>query len=111
MSAPRQSNCDGAGARRGGEVIDWRWVRSCPLLPSKLEAEMRRTRWAPALMVAALLIGACQPTAPTGGGKPAKLTIAAAQGNDDAALKVVAPLHDQQAGIKNEIAQHPDDQP
>ena len=71
---------------------------------------MRRTRWAPALMVAALLIGACQPTAPTGGEKPAKLTIAAVQGNEDAALKAVAPLYEQKAGIKIEIVEFPYDQ-
>jgi multiple sugar transport system substrate-binding protein len=71
---------------------------------------MRGIRWAPVLVVAALLIGACQPAAPGGGQKPAKLTIAAVQGNEDAALKAVAPLYEQKTGIKIEIVEFPYDQ-
>src|SRR5207247_9363455 len=73
----------------------------------QLEAHMRRAQWAPALVVAALLISACQPSSTGGGGaqKPAKLTIAAVQGNEDAALKAVAPLYEQKTGIKIEIVE------
>ncbi len=70
---------------------------------------MRRIKWAPALVIAALLVGACQPGT-TGGQKPAKLTIAAVQGNEDAALKAVAPLYEQKTGIKIEIVEFPYDQ-
>jgi len=69
---------------------------------------MRRIKWA-ALVIAALLIGACQ-QAPGSGQKPAKLTIAAVQGNEDAALKAVAPLYEQKTGIKIEIVEFPYDQ-
>jgi len=73
---------------------------------------MRRAQWAPALVVAALVISACQPSTTGGGGaqKPAKLTIAAVQGNEDAALKAVAPLYEQKTGIKIEIVEFPYDQ-
>src|SRR5947199_797855 len=71
---------------------------------------MNRTRWAPVVVVAALLIGACQPATTGGGQKPAKLTIAAVQGNEDAALKAVAPLYEQKTGIKIEIVEFPYDQ-
>src|SRR2546428_12978612 len=74
-----------------------------------MESDMRRIRWAPVLVIAALLIGACQ-QAPGGGQKPAKLTIAAGQGNEDAALKAVAPLYEQKTGIKIEIVEFPYDQ-
>jgi len=74
-----------------------------------MEANMRRIKWAPALVIAALLIGACQ-QGTTGGQKPAKLTIAAVQGNEDAALKAVAPLYEQKTGIKIEIVEFPYDQ-
>jgi len=70
---------------------------------------MRRIKWAPALVIAALLVGACQPGT-TGGQKPTKLTIAAVQGNEDAALKAVAPLYEQKTGIKIEIVEFPYDQ-
>jgi len=70
---------------------------------------MRRIKWAPALVITALLIGACQ-QGTTGGQKPAKLTIAAVQGNEDAALKAVAPLYEQKTGIKIEIVEFPYDQ-
>src|SRR5438477_5697224 len=76
-----------------------------------MEIDMRRIRWAPALVIATLLIGACQPAATPGGAqKPAKLTIAAVQGNEDAALKAVAPLYEQKTGIKIEIVEFPYDQ-
>jgi len=73
-----------------------------------LEGDRRRIKWA-ALVIAALLIGACQ-QAPGSGQKPAKLTIAAVQGNEDAALKAVAPLYEQKTGIKIEIVEFPYDQ-
>jgi multiple sugar transport system substrate-binding protein len=74
------------------------------------EADMSRIKWAPALVIAALLIGACQPATTGGGQKPTKLTIAAVQGNEDAALKAVAPLYEKKTGIKIEIVEFPYDQ-
>src|SRR5438876_12353519 len=71
---------------------------------------MNITRWAPVVVVAALLIGACQPATTGGGQKPGKLTIAAVQGNEDAALKAVAPLCEQKTGIKIEIVEFRYDQ-
>ncbi len=73
---------------------------------------MRGSHWARALAVLALIVAACGPAAPGGGGaqKPAKLTIAAVQGNEDAALKAVAPLYEQKTGIKVEIVEFPYDQ-
>src|SRR6267378_4447605 len=75
-----------------------------------MEEDMRTMKWAPALVIAALLIGACQPATTGGGQKPTKLTIAAVQGNEDAALKAVAPLYEQKTGIKIEIVEFPYDQ-
>jgi multiple sugar transport system substrate-binding protein len=78
--------------------------------PSRNGGNMSRIKWAPALVIAALLIGACQPATTGGGQKPTKLTIAAVQGNEDAALKAVAPLYEQKTGIKIEIVEFPYDQ-
>src|SRR4030081_1907839 len=70
---------------------------------------MKEMRWAPAMLVVALIAGAGK-AIPAGGQKPAKLTIAAVQGNEDAALKAVAPLYEQKTGIKIEIVEFPYDQ-
>jgi multiple sugar transport system substrate-binding protein len=71
---------------------------------------MRKPRWVLAVAVLGLIVAACQPAAPGGGQKPAKLTIAAVQGNEDAALKAVSPLYEQRTGIKIEIVEFPYDQ-
>jgi len=69
---------------------------------------MKRSRLALALAVIALVASACQLL--PGGQKPAQLTIAAVQGNEDAALKAVAPLYEQKTGIKISIVEFPYDQ-
>jgi multiple sugar transport system substrate-binding protein len=73
---------------------------------------MNRPRWLVGLAVVAILAAACQQgggTA-TGAAKPAKLTIAAVQGNEDIGLKAVAPMYERETGIKLEIVESPYDQ-
>ena len=71
------------------------------------------TTWTKTLALAMLglvVIASCQAAAPGGGNKPAQLTIAAVQGNEDAALKAVAPLYEQKTGIKIQVVEFPYDQ-
>lgn len=61
--------------------------------------------------VAVLAIVACQGSTTTNQpSKPSKITIAAVQGNEDAALKAIAPLYQQKTGIQVEIVEFPYDQ-
>lgn len=52
-----------------------------------------------------IALGACQGT--TTGGKPAKLTIAALQGDESLGLKAIAPEYEKKTGIKIEIVDSP----
>jgi multiple sugar transport system substrate-binding protein len=64
-----------------------------------------------AATVAALALAGCgggSPETPTS--KPSKITIAAVQGNEDAALKAIAPQYQQEKGIQVEIVEFPYDQ-
>lgn len=65
-----------------------------------------------AVAVAALVLAGCGGSEKKGGGasKPSKITIAAVQGNEDAALKAIAPLYQQQKGVQVEIVEFPYDQ-
>jgi multiple sugar transport system substrate-binding protein len=74
---------------------------------------MKRTRWLAALTMLAIVASACQQgggTGATGAAKPAKLVIAAVQGNEDIGLKAVAPMYERETGIKLEIVESPYDQ-
>src|SRR5437773_11110600 len=96
MGAPGRSNADRLPERRR-EVIDGDAFGLARHSHRELEADVKRTLWVPLLVVVGLIVTACQPASTPGGGaqKPAKLTIAAVQGNEDAALKAVAPLYEQ----------------
>src|SRR5262245_56188249 len=64
------------------------------------------------IAVGALVLAGCGGGDDSGGtgGTPAKITIAAVQGNEDAALKAIAPLYQQQKGVQVEIVEFPYDQ-
>jgi multiple sugar transport system substrate-binding protein len=61
-------------------------------------------------ILAVLVVTGCGLLPGGGGQKPTQLVIAAVQGNEDAALKAVAPLYEQQKGIKIQISEFPYDQ-
>jgi len=64
-----------------------------------------------AITVGALVLAGCGgDSTDTSTSKPSKITIAAVQGNEDAALKAIAPLYQQQKGIQIEIVEFPYDQ-
>jgi multiple sugar transport system substrate-binding protein len=63
-----------------------------------------------AIAVAALALSGCGGDSTQPASTPAKITIAAVQGNEDAALKAIAPLYQQQKGVRVEIVEFPYDQ-
>jgi multiple sugar transport system substrate-binding protein len=64
-----------------------------------------------AITVGALVLAGCGGDSDeTTTGTPSKITIAAVQGNEDAALKAIAPLYQQQKGVQVEIVEFPYDQ-
>ena len=75
---------------------------------------MRRGRWLAALAVLAIVGSACQPSGggagASGNAKPAKLTVAAVQGNESIGIKALAPMYEKETGIKLEIVESPYDQ-
>ena len=71
----------------------------------------RFSRWLAAAAVVALALAGCGGSAnKSTTSKPSKITIAAVQGNEDAALKAIAPLYQQKTGIQVEIVEFPYDQ-
>jgi multiple sugar transport system substrate-binding protein len=71
----------------------------------------RFSRWLAAVAVVALALAGCGGSAnKSTASKPSKITIAAVQGNEDAALKAIAPLYQQKTGIQVEIVEFPYDQ-
>src|SRR5262245_56329163 len=71
----------------------------------------RFSRWLAAVAVVALALAGCGGSSnKSTTSKPSKIVIAAVQGNEDAALKAIAPLYQQKTGIQVEVVEFPYDQ-
>jgi multiple sugar transport system substrate-binding protein len=83
---------------------------------------MNRSRWLSMVAALGIVASACGGGgggggaggggggAATGTAKPSRLTVAAVQGNESIGLKAVAPMYEQETGIKLEIVESPYDQ-